>query len=183
MSIALLTAPRKSIPLDQRARHRPPPSASIVWRLEQQYGPAFPPPSPALVTGAEGFGYMVGGVGLNMESKAQTEARSAVPTGQTAASAASLTSAEHAQGRSRKRPRSIVDPGYRYEFIEADEDAALASALPDRYRPSDSRASIQGFTGTLPKPVARVAGLITLTGKESGDRTCMPMVPESWEGS
>jgi hypothetical protein len=91
--------------------------------------------------------------------------------------------AEQEQRRSRRRPRSVVDPGYRYEFIEADDDAlAVASGSPDRYRPSDSGASIQGFTGTLPKPDVRAAGLITLAGNESGDGARIPMLPESWDG-
>jgi hypothetical protein len=145
--------------------------------------PAAPPAPPAPVTGAEGFGYMVGSVGLGLESKAQTRSRSALPAAHAAASSASVSAVEQEQGRSRRRPRSIVDPGYRYEFIESDEDAvANAPALPDRYRPSDSGGSIQGFTGTLPKPDVRAAGLTTLAGNESGDGARMPMLPESWDG-
>lgn len=76
--------------------------------------PAAPPVLPAPTTGAEGFGYMVGSVGLGMGAKAQTRARSAVPAGHIATSVGGAAAAEHPQGRARKRPRSIVDPGYRY---------------------------------------------------------------------
>lgn len=118
-----------------------------------------------------------------MESKAQTRARSALAAGQTATSAAGVAAADQEQGRSRRRPRSVVDPGYRYEFIEADDEAAeVASAAPDRYRPSGSGGSIQGFAGTLPKPDVRASGLITLAGNESGDGARIPMLPESWGG-
>lgn len=38
------------------------------------------------------------------------------------------------QGRSRRRPRSVVDPGYRHEFIEADDESvAVASAVPESW--------------------------------------------------
>lgn len=125
---------------------------------------------------------MVGGVGLGMEAKAQTRTRSALPAAQTAASAAGVQAVEQAQGRLRRRPRSVVDPGYRYEFIETDETSvAVASASPDRPRPSDTGGLIQGFTGTMPKPDVRAAGLITLAGNESGDGARMPMLPESWD--
>ncbi|OBB86629.1 hypothetical protein A5760_04365 [Mycobacterium colombiense] len=124
-----------------------------------------------------------GALGLGMESKAQTRARSALAAGQTATSAAGVAAADQEQGRSRRRPRSVVDPGYRYEFIEADDEAAeVASAAPDRYRPSGSGGSIQGFAGTLPKPDVRASGLITLAGNESGDGARIPMLPESWGG-
>jgi hypothetical protein len=142
--------------------------------------PAPPPVPPAPVTGAEGFGYMVGNVGLGLESKAQTRARSALPAAQAAASSACVSAGEQEQVRSRRRPRSIVDPGYRYEFIESDEDAAANA--PDRCRPSDSEGSFRGFTGTLPKPDVHAAGLTTLAGNESGDGARMPLMPESWDG-
>ncbi|MFP1154640.1 PPE domain-containing protein [Mycobacterium sherrisii] len=145
--------------------------------------PATPPIPPAPVTGAEGFGYMVGVLGLGMESKAQTQTRSGVRATRPAASPTGLVASQQAQRPSRRRPRSVVDPGYRYEFIEADEGCdAVASASPSRCLPSDSGGSTQGFTGTLPKPEVRAAGLNPLSGKESGDGAGMPMLPQSWDG-
>ncbi|CAG7199749.1 hypothetical protein PICSAR23_03808 [Mycobacterium avium subsp. paratuberculosis] len=131
----------------------------------------------------QGFGYMVGSFGLGMDSKAQTRARSALAAGRPAASSAGAAAVEQEQGRTRRRPRSVIDPGYRYEFIEGDDEVvAVASAAQDRYRPSDSGGSIQGFAGTLPKSGVRASGLNTLAGNESGDGARIPMLPESWEG-
>ncbi len=145
--------------------------------------PAAPPTPPAPVTGAEGFGYMVGGVGLGMGSKAQTRARTELPAAQSAAAVARASVAEREQGRSRRRPRSVIDPGYRYEFIDADADSGGATAsAPDRVLASASDGSIEGFTGTLPKPDVHAAGLITLAGNESGEAPRAPMLPESWDG-
>ncbi|OBJ26092.1 PPE family protein [Mycobacterium sp. 1245801.1] len=146
--------------------------------------PAAPPTPPAPVTGSEGFGYLVGNVGLGMESSAQTRANSAAPATQNAASAAGVAAAEEHHGRSRRRPRSVVDPGYRYEFIEADDEtaAAAAPASSARHLPSDSGASARGFAGTLPRPDLRAAGLITLGDNESGDGARTPMLPEGWDG-
>lgn len=135
------------------------------------------------MTGAEGFGYMVGGLGLGTGSKAQTRTRTEVAAAQGAAAAARASAPEREQARSRRRPRSVIDPGYRYEFIEADDDSGAASpSLPDRALASDSRGSIEGFTGTLPKPDVRAAGLITLAGNQPGDGARLPMLPESWDG-
>lgn len=135
------------------------------------------------MTGAEGFGYMVGGLGLGMGSKAQTRTRTELPVAQGAAAATRATTPAREQARSRRRPRSVIDPGYRYEFIEADEGfGADGPSLPDRARASDSGGSVEGFTGTLPKPDVRAAGLITLSGNEFGEGTRMPMLPESWGG-
>jgi hypothetical protein len=135
------------------------------------------------VTGAEGFGYMVGGLGLGMDSKAQTRTRTELPAAQSAAAAARGMVSEQARGRLRRRPRSAIDPGYRYEFIDADDGSDVVTAtLPDRNLGSESGGSIEGFTGTLPKPDVRAAGLITLAGNESGDGARLPMLPESWDG-
>jgi hypothetical protein len=135
------------------------------------------------VTGAEGFGYMVGGLGLGMDSKAQTRTRTELPAAQSAAAAARGMVSEQARGRLRRRPRSAIDPGYRYEFIDADDGSGVVTAtLPDRTLASGSGGSIEGFTGTLPKPDVRAAGLITLAGNESGDGARLPMLPESWDG-
>ncbi|ORA86311.1 hypothetical protein BST31_23090 [Mycobacterium marseillense] len=135
------------------------------------------------MTGAEGFGYMVGGLGLGMGSNLQTRTRTELGAAQGAAAAARSTTQEREQARSRRRPRSVIDPGYRYEFIEAADDAdAVSPSLPDRALASDSRGSVEGFTGTLPKPDVRAAGLVTLGGNESGDGARLPMLPESWDG-
>ncbi|WP_232002189.1 PPE family protein [Mycobacterium sp. 1482292.6] len=146
--------------------------------------PAAPPTPPAPVTGTEGFGYLVGNVGLGMESTAQTRAHSAAAATQNAASAAGVAAAEQRHGRSRPRPRSVVDPGYRYEFIEADDHPAAVAApvTSARHLPSDSGASARGFAGTLPRPDLRAAGLITLGDNESGDGARTPMLPEGWDG-
>jgi hypothetical protein len=118
-----------------------------------------------------------------MDSKAQIRTRTALPAAQSAAAAARGMVSEQAQGRLRGRPRSAVDPGYRYEFIDADDGSGVVTAtLPDRTLVSESGGSIEGFTGTLPKPDVRAAGLITLAGNESGDGARLPMLPESWDG-
>lgn len=145
--------------------------------------PAAPPTPPAPVTGAEGFGYMVGGLGLGMGSKAQSRTRTGLPAAQAAAAAARASAPERERARSRRRPRSVIDPGYRYEFIEADDDSgAVSASQPDRALASDSPGAIEGFTGTLPKPDVRAGGLIRLAGDQPGDGARLPMLPESWDG-
>lgn len=135
------------------------------------------------MTGAEGFGYMVGGLGLGMGSKAQSRTRTGLPAAQAAAAAARASAPERERARSRRRPRSVIDPGYRYEFIEADDDSgAVSASQPDRALASDSPGAIEGFIGTLPKPDVRAGGLIRLAGDQPGDGARLPMLPESWDG-
>jgi PPE-repeat protein len=75
-------------------------------------------------------------------------------------------------------------PGYRYEFLDADDEAG---PFPDQHEgvastaSSDRGAGALGFAGTVRKDSAEAAGLATLAGDEFGGGASVPMVPKTWD--
>ena len=141
--------------------------------------PAAPPIPPAPLTGAEGFGYMVGWAGLSQEASLQARSKTAKPATVAAASTAATAGPDREEARARRRRHSAIDRGHRYEYLEADDDLHLPPA--DRYEASDRGAGPLGFGGTATKTNAQAAGLTTLTDDGFGSGPRAPMLPDTWE--
>jgi hypothetical protein len=143
--------------------------------------PAPPPAPPAPVTGVEGFAYLVGGPGPGFGSAlgARMTAEESSPDSAAApAAAAALASRE--QTRASRRLRTVIDRGYRYEYLPAGEESGIADAMTDQYLSSGHGAGTLGFAGTGSKAGVRAAGLTTLAGDGFGGGPGLPMLPETW---
>jgi PPE-repeat protein len=129
-----------------------------------------PPDAPPPLTGTQGFAYLVGAV--SEESTAHTTQRA--KDIQPAASTTPSTPAAAVLGRqakSRRHRRPVTDPGYRYEYLTAEDDA---DDKPD--------AESLGFAGTAPRRTAAgPAGLIAVADNEFGSGSTVPMTPSSWD--
>ncbi|WP_414688973.1 PPE domain-containing protein [Mycobacterium sp.] len=123
--------------------------------------PSFPPP----VTGAEGFGYLVGGLGLRRESTLAAPAKSNASSDAAVATAAAADVPHRDPVWTQRRRTAVHQRGYRYEYLQSDGDGA----------------AVLGFTGTSPRAGARAAGLATLAVDEMGEGPRLPMLPESWD--
>src|SRR5262249_22306104 len=93
--------------------------------------PAPPSAPPAPVTGLEGLAYLVGGPrpgsGPSLGAR-MTVGESAPESPRDPAAAGAAASRE--QVRASRRLRTVIDRGYRYEFLPADEEAAMSAAGP-----------------------------------------------------
>ena len=144
--------------------------------------PAGAAPPPSAGPGGASFPYLVGGprmgFGAAMSSGAQRKA--AEPDAAAAAAAAAASGRAEQRGRRRQRaPLRGRQPGYRYEFLDAETNP---DAGPDVWVPaSDRGADALGFAGTARKDAtARASGLATLAGDEFGGAPSAPMVPGGW---
>ncbi|WP_331713163.1 hypothetical protein [Mycobacterium kyorinense] len=175
-------APSAAVPTSSVAPTTPTTSAPAAATVAAS--PAAPPVPPIPVTGAEGFGYMVGLAGLKREATLSSRSKAKEPTAQDAAAGTAATAVRGQQDRARRRRGSVTDRGHRYEYLDADDaDDVVAepvTPLTDRPVPSDRRSGPLGFTGTLPKSGAKAAGLATLASDEFGGGPSVPMLPESW---
>ncbi|PIB76692.1 hypothetical protein CQY23_18335 [Mycobacterium celatum] len=120
------------------------------------------------MTGAEGFGYMVGLAGLSSETSLSTRSKAKKPTTQSTEVGAGAAAPE-AQERARRRLHSVIDRGYRHEYLDAEPVTA-----------SDQGAGSLGFAGTVTKTGLQAAGLTTLTADDYGGGPTMPMLPDGW---
>ncbi|MFL0181058.1 MULTISPECIES: PPE family protein [unclassified Mycobacterium] len=164
------TVPASAAPAAQAAT-LPAPAASA--------GAAPPPPAAPPLIGTEGtfHSYLVGWLPSAQNAAGRAGAKSARPA---AGVAAAATIGEPATGAARhggRRRGRLIDPGYRYEYLEDDDPGREAGGV------SQARYSTTGFTGTLGKPgVARAAGLAGLTADAYGAGPTLPMLPTSWDG-
>ncbi|EUA23589.1 PPE1 domain protein [Mycobacterium xenopi 4042] len=92
--------------------------------------PAVPPVPPAPVTGTEGFGYMVGSLGLGQESALSSRTRSRRSPVDTAAASVSATAPDQQRPRARRRPGTVIDRGYGYEYLDIDNEPTTGVATP-----------------------------------------------------
>jgi PPE-repeat protein len=74
-------------------------------------------------------------------------------------------------------------PGYRYEFLDAEDGAAAgpSAAEPAATTASDRGAGALGFAGTVRRGAAEAVGLATLAGDEFGSGPPVPMLPGTWQ--
>ncbi|BBU20657.1 PPE family protein [Mycobacterium xenopi] len=140
--------------------------------------PAVPPVPPAPVTGTEGFGYMVGSLGLGQESALSSRTRSRRSPVDTAAASVSATAPDQQRPRARRRPGTVIDRGYGYEYLDIDNEPTTGVATPSA---STNAAGPLGFAGAVSKAATRAAGLATLPGDEFGPGPTMPMLPRTWD--
>lgn len=154
----------------------PAPAAAPAAAPASVAAPAAPPAtavpafSPPYIVGPPGLG-----AGADIRAGARAEQRSAEP----AAAAAAASPAQRDQARRRRRQRSgVIDPGHRYEYLDADPDADTAGKTPATA--SDRGAGPMGFAGTVHAAEAAPVGLTTIGGDPLDDGPRMPLLPSSW---
>lgn len=111
--------------------------------------------------------------GLRQDAAARTPARDRRPVSDTTAAPHTPEDAPVGQ-RARRRQRSLIDRGHRYEYLDRPADPAGATA-------SQSAAGPLGFAGTIAKPAAGAGGLTTLAVTDDTGLV-HPMIPETWDG-
>lgn len=140
-------------------------------------GAAPVPPPPFIGTEAATLAYLVsGGPSAGARAKMSTGVRSATrePVGAAAPSAA--VAAEQQARRRRRRGTGLVDPGYRYEYLDrsAGFDGGPAA--------SAAGAGSMGFPGALRRDTATAAtGLATLEAPQHENGRTIPMLPHTWD--
>ncbi|MGB6208639.1 MAG: PPE family protein, partial [Mycobacterium sp.] len=140
--------------------------------------PGVPPPP---LADGQGFGYLVGTGYIELPLQARTKSAANVPIAEIAAPAP-VTLSTPPESRARRRLRSVIDRGYRYDFLDArdEPDADTVGPVPQRYAASDRGSGPLGFAGTEPKGIGQASGLSTVAGDEFGGGPRMPMLPGSW---
>lgn len=151
---------------------------------------AAPPPPPPL-TGVEGltYPYLVAGprTGAGAPMRTRSEVTAAAPAAAVGTAAAGAAQKRH-RHRQQRRRAGLVDPGYRFEYLEPDTDPAsdgpkrepVASAV-SRAVSSGRGAGVLGFAGTVgARPGVEAAGLTMLADDAIGARPTVPMVPHTW---
>ncbi|MCV7076770.1 hypothetical protein [Mycobacterium szulgai] len=97
------------------------------------------------------------------------------PAPDRAAAAAGVSAASRdRQARAGRQRRATIDRGYRYEYLQLDDEPA------DRCAPSVSGAGPMGFAGTAAGVTMPPAGLTTLAGDTFGGGPVVPMLPDTW---
>jgi PPE-repeat protein len=124
-----------------------------------------PPP----ISNTQGFAYLVGVVSEESTVHSTHRAKGIQPVSNATASAPAATLRQR-QTKSRRRRRPVTDPGYRYEYLPADDDADDQPGV-----------GFRGFAGTAARRAAEPAGLITMADNEFGSGSTMPMTPSSWD--
>jgi PPE-repeat protein len=132
--------------------------------------------------------YAVGLSGLSARGSASNRARrkseEPAPDDADAPVADAAASAKKRARARRHLGATAKDRAYRYEFLDADDDAALGSGSDDVSGPSvaaGQAAGRLGFAGAAAKSGASpAAGLMTLAGDGVNDGPALPMLPSSW---
>jgi PPE-repeat protein len=132
--------------------------------------------------------YAVGLSGLSARGSSNRARRKSEEPAPDDADAPVADAAASAKKRARARRHlgaTAKDRAYRYEFLDADDDAALGSGSDDLSGPSAAEsgqaAGPLGFAGAAAKSGASpAAGLMTLAGDGVNDGPALPMLPSSW---
>ncbi|TAM69107.1 PPE family protein [Mycobacterium sp.] len=138
-------------------------------------------PAPAPAVGVPGFSYpyVVGPPGIGSGADIRAGVRAEQKSFEPAAAAVAAASAQREQARRPRRQRSgLIDPGRRYEYLDADSDASPAGKTA--VTASDRGAGPLGFAGTARGPNAAPVGLTTLAGDSLDEGPRMPLLPSSW---
>ncbi|MCV7100635.1 hypothetical protein H7I01_09555 [Mycobacterium palustre] len=138
--------------------------------------PAATVTAPQPVSGAEGFGYLVG-PGPDLGPSVYAGATLAAPAREASEATAPAVAAGREEGRQHRRRSAVIDRGYRYEYLDADADDGACAPEPYGRAASQRGAGALGFAGTLPAAGLRPAGLTTMPGDAFGAGPRMPMVP------
>ncbi|OBJ05920.1 hypothetical protein A5660_15130 [Mycobacterium alsense] len=161
------------------------PGARAGAAMNAPAGPATAPAAApaAQVAGVEGFGYLVGGPGPGFGPTLGARIRAEEPVPDSAAvAAAAAAAARRDQARAARRLRTVIDRGYRYEYLEAEDETVIAcGTIGLEHRAQSGRgAGAMGFAGTLLRTGAEPAGLTTMAGDAFGGGPELPMVPGTW---
>jgi PPE-repeat protein len=133
--------------------------------------------------------YAVGLSGLSargsVSNRARRKSEEPAPDDADAPVADAAASAKKRARARRHLGATAKDRAYRYEFLDADDDAALGSGSDDVSGPSAAEsgqaAGPLGFAGAAAKSGAGpAAGLMTLPGDGVNDGAALPMLPSSW---
>jgi PPE-repeat protein len=123
------------------------------------------PDAPPPITDTQGFGYLVGVIPAESTVHTTRRAQDIHPAA-SATPAAPAAALLERQTKTRRHRRPVADPGYRYEYLNADTP------------PTES----PGFAGTAPRHNAvGPAGLVAMADNEFGTGSTMPMTPSSWD--
>ena len=138
-------------------------------------------PAPPPTAGVAGFNYpyVVGppgiGAGAAVSAGARAEQRSREPA--TVAAATAPAGLGQARRRRRQRP-GLIDPGHRYEYLDAHSAADSAGETP--VTASDRSAGTLAVAGAARRADVAPAGLTTITADPLDDGPRMPLLPRSW---
>jgi PPE-repeat protein len=157
----------------------PLPTPSVAATNPWPPAPQAPPPPPA---DSQGFGYLVGVGYLGSRGQTRTISKAEEHGSAIAAVVPKALSAPPA-ARSRRQLRPVIDRGYRYEFLDDDNQlgAEPTAPVPEPSAPSDRDAGPLGFAGTASSVIGRAAGLATLSGDDFDAGPKMPMLPGTWD--
>jgi len=137
------------------------------------------PAPPAVGVPAFSYPYVVGPPGLGTGSDMSVVSRIGQKSPELDSIAAPAVSARQDQTRRRRRVRpGVVDPGRRYEYLDAGSDSD--SAGETMVTASDRGGGPMGFPGTAPAAGAAPAGLTTVADDLLDDGPSLPLLPSSW---
>lgn len=141
--------------------------------------PASAPAPPAAGVPGFNYPYVVGppGLGAGTDMSAAIRAEQQASARDTAAAPAASARREQARRRRRAQP-GLIDPGYRYEYLDHDpvaDDADFTAATA-----SGRGAGRIGFAGTARQADTAPAGLTTLAGAAADADPGLPLLPTSW---
>ncbi len=145
---------------------------------------AVPPPS---ITGAENFGYLVGGFPAADKLRSSSRAKAQTPAPDKAAVPSVTATATREKPRARRRQRVTVKQlGRGYEYMDLDDslgpdEGATGDQHVTSTAASDQGAGTLGSAGTTRSTAAaEPAGLTSLAGDSFGESPTMPMLPGTW---
>jgi len=140
---------------------------------------AAPAPTPAAGVPGFSYPYVVGPPGIGAGADIRAGSRAEQKSFEPAAVAAAAAPARREQAHRRRRQRlGLIDPGRRYEYLDADSDADPAGRTP--VTASDRGAGPLGFAGTAHGADAAPVGLTTIGGDSLDDGPRIPLLPSSW---
>jgi len=124
-----------------------------------------PPPAAPPLIGTEGslHSYLVGWLPSPQGAANTSAAKSSRPAAEVVAAPAVAEPMRGAARHAVRRRGRLIDPGYRYEYLDGAEPGAA------------------GFAGTFGRTgVVHAAGMAALAGDEFGGGPTVPMLPDSW---
>lgn len=138
--------------------------------------PAAAPAPPAPGVPAFSYPYVVGPPGLGADTAMSFGSRAGQksPAPDVVAAPAAAARREQVRRRARSRP-GLIDPGRRYEYLDAGSDAESGDATP-----SERGAGQMGFAGTAPGSGPAPVGLTTVARASLDDSPGPPLLPSSW---
>ncbi len=144
--------------------------------------PPFAPGAPPPIADGQTFGYLVSSGYLESSVRAAAKDKRKAPAFDAAAAAPAQAAAPPELTRTRRGRRPVIDRGYRFEYLEAEDSSGddRIQTPTHRYAASLRSAGPLGFAGTVSKGGAQAAGLATMADNGYGKEPNMPMLPDCW---